>query len=167
MREAKILRLASDHNYQHQKGMLMHTENATLVAAYRDTPKMPWNDETIDKMLLLEQNSADWQTTIHFMPIVHDHYLSYESLLLEEDRRQYLDQVVAFLSPVVNQPSLSSRSSHGDAEAANASNLLQLHEPTCSDRIENYESFVSHPKAKGSRSAAACRMLEVYYKNSQ
>mmetsp|Transcript_18592 Transcript_18592/g.22219 ORF Transcript_18592/g.22219 Transcript_18592/m.22219 type:complete len:85 (-) Transcript_18592:82-336(-) len=79
----------------------------------------------------------------------------YESLLNEEDRLKYINQVTSFLAK--------------DAKNANTilnnGTLLQLHGPVCSDRIENYEKFRMHDKVRGSRSARACDMIQSQFGN--
>lgn len=151
VREAKVLKLASSYNVKHQKSH--HTTNTTVVKNLRDTPKLPWNGKIIDEMLKLEDISVEWQTRIHFMPLVPDYYLSYESLLNKEDRLNYIGQITAFLT---------NRNVNASTIQTNG-NLLQLHEPLCSDRVENYEKFRMHDKVRGSRSAAACDMIQFHF----
>jgi len=165
VREAKILKLASAYNNRHQKKKLksMHTKNASIIALYRDTPKMPWTNGTINEMLELEDISVKWQTKIHFMPLVPDYYLSYESLLVEEERREYLRQVFNFLSPATAVE--GQQGSMRKDEIQDNSTLLQLHEPLCTDRIERYELFRNQPLVHGSRSIAACDLIYYHFGN--
>lgn len=149
VREAKILKLVSAYNYRHQLKLgSMHNKDANMTEAFRDTPKMPWNNETIDEMLALEDISYDWQRKVHFMAQVQDYYLSYEMLLVKEERHGYIHQVIFFLTK-------------NKVDSINEEDgLLQLHEPLCSDRIKNYMEFQSHERVRGSSSAAACDMIQ-------
>ena len=117
------------------------------------SPKLPWDDHTIDCMLRLEHISVEWQAKIHFMPLVSDYYLSYESLLNKEDRLNYTGQITTFLTNRNVNPSTIQTNG----------NLLQLHEPLCSGRVENYEKF----RMRGSRSAAACDMIQFHFHKRQ
>ena len=158
VREAQILKMASAYNNVQQMKHLgmMHTVNASIADKFRDTPPLPWDDTTIDKMLALEYIAAQWQAEIHFMPVVQTHYLSYETLLPEMERSIRLDQVIAFLHP-----------SRDDVVTTPVNILQQLHEPLCSQRIANYSLFRAHEKVKKSRSARACDLLEFYEAENQ
>ena len=112
---------------------------------------MQWNIKLIDRMLQLEKISAEWQTKVHFLPLVPDYYLSYESLLIEEERLGYIRQVIGFLT--------NKNVQHIQTNA----NLQQLHKPVCSDQIMNYDEFRMHKKVRGSRSAAACDMIQYHF----
>jgi len=154
VREAKILRQASHYNEQNTNpNHINKTVNATVAKTVRDDPKLPWNNETIDSMLKIENISVEWQQKIHFMPLVPDYYLSYESLLNEEDRLNQIGQITAFLT---------NRNVDTSALQTNG-NLLQLHAPLCSDRVENYEKFRMHDKVRGSRTAAACDLIHFHF----
>ena len=80
------------------------------------------------------------------------YYLSYESLLNEKEKVDVLRQISGFLTNIIPDSSYISK----DA------NLFQLHEPLCSDRIEDYENFCNHDRVSESRSAAACDMIELF-----
>mmetsp|Transcript_14116 Transcript_14116/g.20590 ORF Transcript_14116/g.20590 Transcript_14116/m.20590 type:complete len:334 (-) Transcript_14116:292-1293(-) len=151
VREAKILKMASSFNNSKEKPS--HSTNATAVKELRGLPKLPWNDKTIDNMLNIENISADWQKKIRFMPLVPEYYLSYESLLNKEDRLNHIRQITVFLT----NENLNPNATHINGT------LFQLHEPLCSDRVENYTGFRMHHKVRESRSAAACDMIEFYF----
>ena len=68
-----------------------------MIESFRAATKMPWDEGTITEILKLEKTSAQWQTTVHFMNSVSDFYLSYENLLMEDDRVCQLTQLLAFL----------------------------------------------------------------------
>eukprot|EP00529_Nitzschia_sp_RCC80_P034637 CAMPEP_0113500714 /NCGR_PEP_ID=MMETSP0014_2-20120614/32497_1 /TAXON_ID=2857 /ORGANISM="Nitzschia sp." /LENGTH=124 /DNA_ID=CAMNT_0000395111 /DNA_START=506 /DNA_END=877 /DNA_ORIENTATION=+ /assembly_acc=CAM_ASM_000159 len=121
---------------------------------------MTWNNSTIFKMLELEDETSTWNSFFHFMPNVADFYLSYESLLeptgpamlpeVKTRKKDYMKQITVFLDlstipqnvPTGEDPV----SVHRDRSAKSTTGFLQLHEPTCSDRIENYVEFRKHPK---------------------
>eukprot|EP00594_Rhizosolenia_setigera_P007646 CAMPEP_0178955840 /NCGR_PEP_ID=MMETSP0789-20121207/9853_1 /TAXON_ID=3005 /ORGANISM="Rhizosolenia setigera, Strain CCMP 1694" /LENGTH=106 /DNA_ID=CAMNT_0020637565 /DNA_START=471 /DNA_END=791 /DNA_ORIENTATION=+ len=102
-------------------------------------------------MIELENESLNWQKKLQFMFHVPVYYLNYESLLNEKDRVEAFRQVKGFLTNTI--PDSSS--------IATDVNLFQLHEPLCSDRIEDYENFRKHEKVRESRSAATCDMIEL------
>ena len=154
VREAKILKLASQYNNRQQKKIFgsMHTANATIAEKFRITAqKMPWDNHTVDVMLELEKFSQDIQKKIHFMPLVPDFYFTYESLLHEKERLSQIHQVSYFLTG-------NARTKNVQIEKTE-SMLEKLHESICSDRIENYNEFRTHPKVRDSRSAAACDLV--------
>lgn len=149
VREAKILKIASEYSsYQRSKWF---ADNETEALSFRrDTPKLKWTENIISDMLNLESMSQIWQRRIQFMPHVPVHYLSYEKLLATKDRVEALRQVSAFLTNQI--PDSSS--------IRTATNVFQVHERLCSDRIENYVKFRAHDKVLESGTAAACDMLE-------
>jgi len=140
---------ASEYSsYQRSKWF---ADNETEALSFRrDTPKLKWTENIISDMLNLESMSQIWQRRIQFMPHVPVHYLSYEKLLATKDRVEALRQVSAFLTNQI--PDSSS--------IRTATNVFQVHERLCSDRIENYVKFRAHDKVLESGTAAACDMLE-------
>ena len=130
----------------------MHSHNKNDATTFRDTPKLPWSEQVITNMLKLENESLNWQKKIQFMFHVPVYYLSYESLLNEKEKIDTLRQISGFLTNIIpNSSSISTDAS-----------FFQLHEPLCSDRIEDYENFRKHKKVRESRSAAACDMIERF-----
>jgi len=159
VREAKILKMASTYSSVAERVDFgsMHASNQSMVEKFRESPKMPWHDELIDKMLEIEQRAIDWQRTIHFMPHVADSYLSYEKMLIPDERRRIFLQLTNELVP-------GYYSQHPQKEVdTSTTNLMQLHEPTCEDRINRYLDFTKHEKVQNSRTLAACNMLQTYF----
>lgn len=157
VREAKILKLASEYNNQQQINMFdthaRHTTNATLAEKFRITAqKMPWDNHTVDKMLALEKRSQDIQKKIHFMPHVANFYLTYESLLHEKERLSQIRLISYFLRKNVRTKNVQVEKTE--------SMLKKLHESICSDRIENYDEFRTHERVRESRSVAACDFIQ-------
>ena len=170
VREAKILKIASLHDKEYLKasgikaGPTGNNDHATNQRKVDDSviiPKMPWKVK-VKEMLRLEEESNNWQKSIHFMTSVRSFYLSYEHLLSEDSMEDNIAQVVSFLlmpSSVLFHEGLRPVNKNSD--------LLQLHSPRCSDRIENYAEFIANARVKNSRSAAACIMLEKLYDSMQ
>lgn len=156
VREAQILRLASQYNWIQQEkewGNNMHVTDSSQAEQFRNTPKMPWNDETIENVLRVEQDARNWQRSVHFMSNVRVHYLSYEKLLTEEGFRTQIAQVIAFLGPqALALPPVRINTTY-----------YQLHDPTCSERVQEYEEFAKQEKVAMSNTVAACEMLEKHY----
>lgn len=156
VREAKILNIASKYNSNKQKEALglkfMHSTNSSMIKSFRAAEKMPWDEKTITDILELEKLSAKWQKSVHFMYSVPDHYLSYESLLMEDDRAFQLTQILAFLQILTDMSNTVKVNSP----------LLRLHESTCSDRVENYSTLHLHPKLESTGTLLACDMIENY-----
>ena len=163
VREAHILKLASDYSNKVQKPTY-HTTNASKALALRKTPKMPWDGKTIKKVLKQEKLAQVWQQKFHFMASVPYHYLSYENLLNAHDRHHYLSQAIDFLTPTLVEKNesghITSMSTMGHTLRWDADPLLQLHESKCSDRIQNYDEFRKHPDLQGSRTIAACDLID-------
>lgn len=149
VREAKILVLSSKSNVG--KRGFHHTSNSTLAKEVQDKgTKLQW-ERHITHMLKLEEESTRWQDRVHQMaPAVHYYYVSYESLLVRDERDFWVGQLVGFLT----------RAGHGSSIQGATGGLVQLSEPSCADRIVNYEGFKNHELAGSSRSAAACNYLE-------
>jgi len=84
------------------------------------------------------------------MPRVALHYINYESLLSKKEALQALWQISGFLTNTIPDSS----------NISTDSNLFQLHDSLCADRIQDYANFRQHDKVCDSRSAAACDMIE-------
>ena len=152
VREAKILRLASAYNSKKQKGT--HARDEETAKAFRDAEKMPWDSSTIKKVLALEEASKKWNNFVHFLPNVPDFRVSYEYLVAETELQ--LAQILGFLY----LPTLTYF-----PEVRLETTYLQLHEPACSDRVENYAEFARDKKFRSSETFAACYMLDIYTAN--
>lgn len=149
VREAKILKIDSESNARLKS--IWHAFSKSDAAALRDTPKLPWTEKIITKMLNLENLSTQWQRRIYSIANISVYYLSYESLLEKNNFDKAFCQIFGFLTNKI--PNSSS--------IITDTNLFQIHKPLCSDRIENYENFRAHDKVRESRTAAACDMLQM------
>lgn len=155
VREATALTIASGRNNKEQKGKLhkMHTSNSTEMEAFRAAKPVKWDASFIDQIHELEDKHGYWQKSLVSTPSLRYHHIPYEKLLAVDDRKDQLEQVSAFL--------FASSSKGGQPVvpvSPKETSLLQLHEPTCSERIANY--ILLRQKIQGTRTAEACDMLE-------
>jgi hypothetical protein len=142
VREATVLRLAS-----HQQTSVAHTSNATL-AQQLHYELMKWTDGQAVAIAVkeIEEMHVKWQLRLQMYPLIRYHYVSYESLL-GSLRSFYLAECVRSLGlHAVDEP-----------YAQIAASLVQLHEPTCEQRVERYHALA--PFLNGTRSESACAML--------
>ena len=68
VKEVKILKLLSAYNHKHQQKDWIHNKDASMTETFQDTPKMPWNNKTINTMLQLKDISYDWQKSSLYGP---------------------------------------------------------------------------------------------------
>ena len=156
VRESAAMKIASQENSRQQQ--MSTATDAAVAKDLRIAPKLPYNDFTVDHIKGLERESESWQRIIHFMYAVRDLRVSYENLLLENSRRDQLVQIMTFLQPV----STSSQVYHSFTVKID-SNLQKLHAAACSDRIEDYDKFVTDERVVVTRTFAACQMIEASY----
>lgn len=157
VREAAVLRLASRHDAGVEQKItghrVGHSENATWVQNLPQV-KMPWNQQTIDTILKNEEYNTQYETFFHFMTSVRYYYLSYEHLLTRDGLEDHLSRIISFLMPFTpyrQQVNLNET-------------LLQLHSPTCSSRIENYDEFAKELELAGaSKTVLACRYINELF----
>jgi hypothetical protein len=184
VREASILRMASVNNYKTKK--ILHTTNTTLAALTKsgeDSELVTFSNlnATVKRVQMVESVDALWQRRLSFFPKLRYHYISYESLLSSPSREGQLWQVLSFLKPFLDPiaPSSSSQSSSSllpvpsttttsstssssyhdlIQQAIHSTTLLQLHQPLCSKRIQDYDEL--RLLLEGTRTASACDLLE-------
>lgn len=159
IREAKILRLASIQNTKEQLKKLNgtpHTINETLANELRHTDLIQWDETLIEKLKDEEDYDSSWKKLMIFTPHLKYYQMNYEKMLLVDDLRNELRQVLSFL--------FENRIEKNDdwVELTTSFNLhsklLQLHETTCSGRVSNYDEF--QKRVAGTRTGAACTMLD-------
>jgi len=142
VREAVILSLAS-----HSQTSVAHSNNASFVAKLRYKKWAPRSKEKAAAMIKREESlNMDWRRLLLFNPWIKYHYVSYEQLTgpLKEF---YLKELVHATGATVD-----------GFVMAPEKGLVRLHEPTCSERVEEYDKFSK--LLEGTQSAAACAMLE-------
>ena len=154
VREAKILRIASMKE-SHAMGGQPHSVDQSYVKQFRDkTQPLSWDETMIKKIPMEEKKDASWEISLSFKPNLKYHRLSYEKMLLEEDLISQLNQIFVFLKTTQKYSSVNLDSK-----------LLKLQKSTCRARIMNYEEFRKH--ISGTRTAAACDMLDDLYDDEQ
>mmetsp|Transcript_126457 Transcript_126457/g.319375 ORF Transcript_126457/g.319375 Transcript_126457/m.319375 type:complete len:340 (-) Transcript_126457:137-1156(-) len=142
VREAVILSLAS-----HSQTSVAHSNNASFVAKLRYKKWAPRSKEKAAAMIKREESlNMDWRRLLLFNPWIKYRYVSYEQLAgpLKEF---YLKELVHATGATVD-----------GFVMAPETGLVRLHEPTCSERVEEYDKFSK--LLEGTQSAAACAMLE-------
>jgi len=151
-RAATVLTLASKYNNGNQILSLgkMHSTNVSEIQLYRNTERMPWTNGTIETIISKEKEKAAWERTLRLSDkAIPVHYFMYEALIWT--KKIQMKQVMSFLMPEI----------HLELEdILENTTLLQLHEPLCSERIEDYASLREHPIYRDTYSAMACKLLE-------
>ena len=162
IREAKILRLASLKNTKEQLTKLNgtpHTINETLANELRHVDLIQWDEKVIEKLREEEDYDEFWKKLMIFTPHLKYYQFNYEKMLLEDDLKDELRQVLTFL--------FEKRIEKNDdwTELTTSFNLhsklLQLHETTCSGRVSDYDKF--QKRVAGTRTGAACIMLDEIF----
>lgn len=151
-RAATVMTLASSYNFFNQHSSLgkMHSTNASEIQLFRNTTRMPWTSRTIETIVSKEKEKAAWERTLRLSDqAIPVHYFIYEVLIWT--KKIQIKQVMSFLMPEV----------HLELEdILENTTRLQLHEPLCSERIEDYASLREHPIYRDTYSAFACKLLE-------
>ena len=151
-RAATVMTLASKYNNVNQHSSLgkMHSKNASEIQLFRNATRMPWTNMTIESIISREKEKAAWERTLRLSDkAIPVHYFIYEVLIWT--KKIQIKQVMSFLMPEI----------HLELEdILENTTLLQLHEPLCSERIEDYASLREHPIYRDTYSAMACELLE-------
>jgi len=153
VREAKILKLASKYNNAEQKQMFggMHTTNVSEAQLYRRAKLLKWDNNTILQILKLEKESAYWEQTLRLSEyMIPVYYVSYEVLLRQQQMMRNIQRIISFLLPdtIIRLSEVQTNTS-----------LLQLHEPSCIERVDQYFTLEEQPIFRDTRTALACKLL--------
>lgn len=154
VREAKILRMASMEE-SNALGPQPHSIDQSFVEQFRKkTQPFSWDETTINDISADEMKDASLEISLSFKPNLKYYRLSYDKMLLEDDLIFQFNQIFVFLKTTQKYSSVNLDSK-----------LLKLQESTCRARVKNYEEF--RKRIIGTRTAAACDMLDGLYDDEQ
>lgn len=162
VRDAKVLRIASESTMEEERGKmktpLPHTldeSEAKLIA--ESTPLFEWDEKTMYTIKFEEKRDLQWEMLVKYVPNTKYHKLTYEQLLTKDNLASEVSQLLSFLN--LNQD--DSEKSHPNLN----SELQRLHKGTCSGRVANYDQF--RTAIEGTRTASACDYLDEIYDDDE
>ena len=151
VREAGILRISSLRDLILQD--IVHESDESKIEELRDVDKMPWNETTIKELVSFDTKISKYHAFFSFVIGVKYFRLTYENMVI--DLETQLAQILGFL----HHPTV-----RWIPEVRKSGTLKQLHETTCSERINDYDKFIQDTRVP-LMTRSACKMLQTFADN--